>query len=174
MSDACPLCHGRGWRWRDSRWLPCRAPGCTAASRPAPEPVTSETIVPAAEWPQHVASLTGHALVPVTPDGLLILDAAARVYAGPSRSGGAWHLIQPDGTGSLACTCPAGTFGRACWRLEQARGFEAGTSLHRERDPGIHPATAHAGDANAGAAQRPSADLTRAVAGSHLTRTTHP
>lgn len=74
--------------------------------------------------------------IPATPDGLLVLDAAARTYAGPSRSGGAWHLIQParpdhrlvrDGVvrpGSLVCTCEGGTFNGRCWRLDQARAFE--------------------------------------------------
>lgn len=74
--------------------------------------------------------------VPVTVDGLLILDVQERTYGGPSRSGKGWHLIQParadhrlvrDGAipvGALACTCEGGSFNGQCWRLEQARAYE--------------------------------------------------
>lgn len=76
------------------------------------------------------------AVVPVTVDGLLILDEGRRTYAGPSRESRGWHLIQParadhhlvrNGTipaGSLVCTCEGGVFNGQCWRLEQAQAFE--------------------------------------------------
>ena len=69
---------------------------------------------------------------------LVVLDATHRLYAGLNHAGNGWHVIQParrddprvgDGkvrAGDLYCTCEAGTFGRRCYRLDQAAAFEAG------------------------------------------------
>lgn len=78
-------------------------------------------------------------------NGLVVLDADRRTYAGLSRDGTYWHLIQPASEatvkaleyedanglrvqpvalGQLICTCAGGRFHRHCYRTEQAEAFE--------------------------------------------------
>lgn len=64
-------------------------------------------------------------LLPVG-DELMVLDAGRRLYAGLNRAGDGWHVIAPDGTGVLHCSCPGGTFRASCYRLAQCEAWERG------------------------------------------------
>jgi hypothetical protein len=78
-----------------------------------------------------------HAPLPDVGDGLLVLDATRRVYAGLARDRASYHLIQPArpddprvvdqlrAAGDLVCTCAGGTFRGTCYRTTQAEAFEA-------------------------------------------------
>jgi hypothetical protein len=88
--------------------------------------------------------MTGLVYRPIGPveDALVVLDATRRTYAGISRDGSYWHLIQParlgdprvtDGirqVGQLVCTCRGGTFHGTCYRIDEAERLEGGM-----RDP---------------------------------------
>lgn len=69
---------------------------------------------------------------------LVVLDEARRTYAGLSRDGSYWHLIQPGLVnavhpetgeivklaGELVCTCKGRTFHGSCYRLSEALALE--------------------------------------------------
>jgi hypothetical protein len=69
---------------------------------------------------------------------LVVLDEGRRLYAALSRDGSYWHVVQPgfeltDGDGNvvraegeLVCSCKGGTFHGRCYRIDQAKAFEAG------------------------------------------------
>lgn len=81
-----------------------------------------------------------HAPIGAVGDSLTILDAERRLYAGLSREGDYWHVIEPlqvalvDGDGNvirpvgeLACRCKGATYhAGTCYRANQAIAFEAG------------------------------------------------
>jgi len=75
-------------------------------------------------------------------DALVVLDMSRRLYVGLSRDGTYYHVVAPlpvdlvdvNGTvlrrvGTLACTCPGGTYRGTCYRQQQAEAFEAGHGL---------------------------------------------
>lgn len=84
--------------------------------------------------------MTGIAWAPIgqITDHLVVIDATRRLYAGLSREGDYWHVIQPvriddrriDDTrrivGQLSCSCNGGVYRSTCYRVEQAEAFEAG------------------------------------------------
>lgn len=83
----------------------------------------------------------GSLRVPVTPDGLFIFDPLERVYLARRRSTSGWHIVRPltaddpgvaEGSvraGDLTCCCPGGIYRGACYRIAEARAFEAAGSL---------------------------------------------
>jgi hypothetical protein len=82
-----------------------------------------------------VLSPIGH----VDADTLVVLDASRRIYAGLSREGDYWHLIQParledprvgDGiriAGQLVCSCPGGIYRGSCYYVRRAEALEGTT-----------------------------------------------
>ena len=93
--------------------------------------------------------MSGLVFRPIGPvdDALVVLDSNRRLYAGLSRDGSYWHVVQPaqvdlvnaDGAtarsaGQLVCGCKGGAFRGTCYRVEEAEAFEgtrdaAATSL---------------------------------------------
>lgn len=87
-----------------------------------------------------------HAPIGDVGDALTILDADRRFYAGLSRDGTYWHVIEPlqadvlgvdaeviRPAGLLSCRCKGATFHGSCYRVEQAEAFEAGDARQATR-----------------------------------------
>jgi hypothetical protein len=75
--------------------------------------------------------------VPVTLDGLHVLDFERHTYMALSRDGTYWHLIRPAqegewvvrqglrAIGQLACTCDGGRTRGTCYQTARAEAYEA-------------------------------------------------
>jgi hypothetical protein len=75
--------------------------------------------------------------VPVTLDGLHVLDYERHTYMALSRDGSYWHLVRPAqegeylvGTGriqigQLTCSCDSGRTRGTCYQTARAEAFEA-------------------------------------------------
>jgi len=69
---------------------------------------------------------------------LVVLDSGRRLYAGLSREGDYWHIVQPAragdprvtaepalaAVGDLVCTCRGGVFHGRCYRADEAKAWE--------------------------------------------------
>ena len=79
-----------------------------------------------------------HAPIGPVGDSLVVLDAGRRLYAGLSREGEYWHVVQPAragdprvtaepplaAVGDLVCTCRGGVFHGTCYRTDEAKAWE--------------------------------------------------